>query len=130
MRERALCRAAHALTAVTVPGASSQAAPRHTSTAIEQPGWDEGFPGMPQASSPTLTAVSEVVANDGRTRGTSLNTNAAHLATRDRPAPPVNAARAHYLRPVTAPESLPRGDRPQLRDQGIWSRQVTAVTRF
>ena len=63
-QERALCRAAHALTAVTVPSASSQAAPRHTSTAIEKPRRDEGFPGMPQESLPTLTAISEVVAND------------------------------------------------------------------
>ena len=66
MPERALCRAAHALTAVTVPGASSQAAPRHTSTAIEKPRWDEGFPSMPQASLPALTAISEVVANEGQ----------------------------------------------------------------
>ena len=66
MRERALCRAAHALTAVTVPRASSQAAPRHTSTAIGKPRWDEGFPGMPQASLPARTAIGEVVANDGQ----------------------------------------------------------------
>ena len=39
---------------------------RHTSMAIEKPRWDEGFPGMPQESLPTLTAISEVVANDAR----------------------------------------------------------------
>ena len=66
MRECALCRAAHALTAVSVLRASSQAVPRHASTAIGKPRWDEGFPGMPQASFPTLTVISEVVANDGQ----------------------------------------------------------------
>ena len=66
MRARALCRAAHALSAVTVPRASSQAAPRDTSTAIEKLRWDEGFTGMPQESLPTLTAINEVVANDGQ----------------------------------------------------------------
>ena len=60
----ALCRAAHALTAVTVLRASSQAAPRHTSTAIEKPRWDEGFLSMSQASLPTRPAISKVVAND------------------------------------------------------------------
>ena len=64
MRACALCRAAHALSAVTVPRASSQAARRHTSTAIEKLRWDEGFPGMPQESLPALTAISKVVAND------------------------------------------------------------------
>jgi len=55
--------AAHALTALTVYRASSQAALRHTSTAIGKRGWDKGFPDMPQASLPTRTAISEAVAN-------------------------------------------------------------------
>ena len=66
MRARALCRAAHALSAVTVPRASSQAARRHTSTAIEKLRWDGGFTGMPQESLPTLIAINEVVTNDGQ----------------------------------------------------------------
>ena len=63
VQERALCRAAHALTAVPAPRASSQAAPLHTSTAIEKPRWDGAFPGMSQESLPTLTAISEVITN-------------------------------------------------------------------
>ena len=37
---------------------------RHTSTAIGNPRRDEGFSGMPQASLPARTVISEVVAND------------------------------------------------------------------
>ena len=108
MRARALCRAAHALSAVTVPRASSQAARRHTSTAIEKLRWDEGFTGMPQESLPTLTAINEVVTNDGQ--------NPRHIAEHQRGTPsdtsPPGPARtqhrpgARYLRLVTTLESL------------------------
>ena len=36
---------------------------------------------MPQASLPTRTAISEVVANDGQNPRHIANTSAAHLAT-------------------------------------------------
>ena len=60
--------------------------------ATGKPRWDEGFPGMPQVSLPTRTAISEVAATTGRTRGTWLNTSAIYLAARARPAPPVTSA--------------------------------------
>ena len=50
--------------------------PRHSSTVIGKPRWDEGFPGMPQASFPTLTVISEIVANDGQ--------NSRHIAEHQR----------------------------------------------
>jgi hypothetical protein len=94
VRARALCRAAHALNAVTVPRASGQAARRHTSPAIEKLRWDEGFTGMPQEALPTLTAISEVVTNDGQDprhiaehqRGTSDTSPPAPPATSTAPA--------------------------------------------
>jgi len=64
-----------------VPRASSRAAPRHTSTATGKPRWDEGFPGMPQASSPIRTAISKVFASDGQDPRHIANTSAAHLTT-------------------------------------------------
>ena len=112
---------------------------RHTSTATGKPRWDEGFPGMPRASSPTRPAVSEVVANAGRTRGTSLNTSAAYLRGTSPPGPARSQRRprAHYQRPVTALESLPltlegplrtmRGDPARLRDLSQGNRRARRV---
>src|ERR1017187_6627952 len=89
--------AAHAHTAVTVPRASSQAAPGTPRRPSRNPGWDEGFPGMPQASSPTAPPSAKSSPTASRTRDTSLNANATYLAARARPGRPVTNAAPRSL---------------------------------